>query len=70
VKKDFENYFPFVNSKGLIAFHDIVPNDSDKSIGSHIFWQEIKNQYPSQEFIRPNAGNTGCGIGIIRKSNK
>jgi len=70
VKKDFENYLPFVSSNGLIAFHDIVPNDLDKSIGAPIFWQEIKNKYPSQEFIRSNADNTGCGIGIIRKLNK
>ncbi len=69
VKADFENYSPLVKPGGLIAFHDIVDNDKDKSFGTQIFWRELKEKYSHQEFIRPEADNTGCGIGLIRLPN-
>lgn len=69
VKADFENYYPLVQPGGLIAFHDIVDNDQDKSFGTQVFWREIKDKYKHQEFIRPDANNTGCGIGLIKIPN-
>lgn len=67
VKNDFENYYPLVRPGGIIAFHDIVDNDKDKSFGTQKFWREIKDKYQHQEFIRPGASNIGCGIGLIIK---
>lgn len=69
VKADFENYSPLVKPGGLIAFHDIVDNDKDKSFGTQIFWCELKEKYSHQEFIRPEANKTGCGIGLIKLPN-
>lgn len=66
VKADFDNYHHFVRPGGIIAFHDIVDNRLDSSFGTQKFWQEIKDNYEHQEFIRPNADQTGCGIGLIR----
>lgn len=68
VKKDFEMYKQLVNSKGLIAFHDIIPNTksdySDPSINVDIFWREIKDMYNHQEFIEDYSQNK-AGIGVI-----
>lgn len=66
VKNDFENYYSLINSGGIIAFHDIVNNIHDTSFGTHKFWEEIKNKYEYKEFIRPDANNDGCGIGLIK----
>lgn len=66
VKADFENYSPLVTPGGMIAFHDILPNDFDNSFGTQLFWKEIRNNYESQELIRENPDNTGCGIGLIK----
>ncbi len=70
VKADFENYSPLVRPGGLIAFHDIVDNDNDKSFGTQVFWREIKDKYQHQEFVRPEADNVGCGIGLLTKPNE
>tara|TARA_B100001250_G_C19796776_1_gene789099 strand:- start:1888 stop:2547 length:660 start_codon:yes stop_codon:yes gene_type:complete len=45
VKKDFESYFPMLNSKGLIIFHDINIKDS----GSKKFWNEIKRKFKKKK---------------------
>lgn len=63
VKKDFNNFSPFVRQGGIIMLHDIA-----KGSGSDVmvFWNEIKNNYSYQEFIENN--NQGwAGIGIIWK---
>lgn len=70
VKSDFNNYARFVRPGGLIAFHDIVENDFDQSFGTQRFWKEIRNGFEYQEFIRANASNTGCGIGLIKVPKK
>ena len=66
VKADFQTYKTLVRAGGLIAFHDIVDNDYDTSFGTQAFWKDIKNNYEHQEFIREQAENTGCGIGLIK----
>ena len=70
VKNDFENYYKLMKTEGLIAFHDIVSNINDLSFGTHDFWEEIKQKYEYKEFIRPEAKNNGCGIGLIKISSK
>lgn len=56
VKKDFENYSPFVRKKGWIAFHDIA----NSTVGVKDFWAELKPRFENKEFI------VGAGIGVIK----
>lgn len=72
VKADFTNYRPLVRPGGLIAFHDIVEDFNTRygtPTGHHtggvpIFWQELKTQYRTSEFIEDPAQD-GYGIGVI-----
>jgi len=70
VKKDFSHYAKLLGENALVAFHDIV---SDKSIPpTHfvsVFWNEIKKQYPSKEFIR-GINQSKLGIGVIRVNHQ
>lgn len=66
VRQDFEMYRGLVRSGGLIAFHDIAPNPDVPEYGVAKFWQEVKANYPTQEFIDPQpTGKVGMGIGVV-----
>ncbi len=70
VRRDFEDYEPFVRPGGVIAFHDIVfnpLNSADFEVWR--FWNEIKGQHPdAMEFVEPpNGERRTIGIGAIRK---
>jgi len=66
VKMDFEMYRSLVRSGGLIAFHDIALNPDVPDYGVAKFWQELKNEYHTQELIDPYPmGPTGMGIGLV-----
>ena len=46
-RHDFETWFAKVSKKGIILFHDISDDRLDgELLGSHMVWQEIKNQFP------------------------
>lgn len=46
-RHDFEKWFSKVSKKGIILFHDISDDRLDgELLGSHLFWQEIKEQFP------------------------
>lgn len=63
VKKDFELYSPLVNKNGIVVLHDIIANRFDPSIKVDQFWQEIKNNYVTQEIVFDRSqGNMGIGI--------
>lgn len=72
VKTDFELYSPLVRPKGLIAFHDIVPDygyrfgtETSNNTGEvPVFWKEIKDQFKHWEFIE-DIEQDGYGIGVI-----
>lgn len=70
VKSDFLCYRQFMREEGYILFHDIMPDQNDGwlwSGGVPILWNELKDLYPSQEFIeKPN--QKAFGIGMIRYS--
>jgi len=52
VKKDFEMYSPLVRKGGIIAFHDIVNNDTSRlDIEVPKFFNEIKDNYLYKEVI-------------------
>lgn len=58
VRNDFFNYMPFVKSKGLIIFHDILASEYHKKQKCEVnkFWNEIKSDYLHTEI---------CFIGSI-----
>ena len=71
VLADFEAYRGFVGRRGLIAFHDIVPDGRDGGAGGPAWsgdvpglWQRLRAQYPHEEFVR-DWQQLGCGIGVI-----
>lgn len=63
VKRDFELYSPLVREGGIIAFHDIAPHWDYPEVGVTRFWDEIKGEFRSEEFIADvNQGWAGIGI--------
>ncbi len=66
VKKDFEDYAPFVRPGGIIAFHDIEHDDARPESEVARLWQELKPQYESVEFVDPDIGGpVRMGIGVL-----
>ncbi len=68
VKKDFENYCPFVREDGIIAFHDIVEHPKKSKCKVSEFWNEIKAKYECKEFISEKQ-EKWAGIGLIINKN-
>lgn len=59
IKHDFEFYSPLVRQGGVIAFHDIAPNEEG---GGSRYWNEIKNQYKHKEILKSPKGLMGIGV--------
>jgi GT2 family glycosyltransferase/glycosyltransferase involved in cell wall biosynthesis len=60
VRHDFETWFSKVSDNGVILFHDVhayLPG-----FGVHMFWKEIKRQYPTLEFYH------SYGLGVLFKN--
>jgi len=57
VKEDFESWLPKMAANGIVLFHDIVVRE--REFGVYKFWNELKQQYKSFEFIH------GHGLGIL-----
>lgn len=68
VKKDFDNFSPFIRKNGIIAFHDIIEHPPESNCKVSQFWNEIKNNYDYKEIIIRKDENW-AGIGIIIKEN-
>lgn len=64
VKADFDMYKPLMRSGGLMAFHDIVPDNQDPSCGVGQLWEELKSEYKYWEFI-DDPKQRVMGIGVI-----
>ena len=64
VKKDFENYSPFVKKGGIIAFHDIIEHPSETKCEVSKFWNEIKDNYEYKKIIS-NPNEKWAGIGYL-----
>ena len=55
VKQDFENYCLCVKDGGYIAFHDICDGYyTNKDCDVDILWKELREVFPSWEFIDNN----------------
>ena len=66
VKRDFVTYGPLVRPGGVIAFHDIVMNESDPYHTTvYKLWDEVQTAgYKTQEFFA-NPESKTCGIGVV-----
>jgi cephalosporin hydroxylase len=72
VVQDFQLYRTLVREGGLIAFHDIVPDNRLRS-GTPtsayagevpLLWARLKEHYSCREFV-DSWDQEGCGIGVI-----
>lgn len=68
VRRDFENFAPLVRTGGLIAFHDIVPNDAYADWGVPGFWKELTGVFETSEIVGMGVreARNGFGIGVLR----
>ena len=64
VKADFNMYSELVRPGGLIVFHDICRHAAGMNCEVDRFWQEVKNERRTREFVHDTNQGT-CGIGVI-----
>ena len=66
VRDDWENYRPLCSTRGIVAFHDILPPTRTwPSIQVAWLWKEIKNfGWRTEEFISDPDAEWG-GIGVV-----
>lgn len=64
VKQDFEMYSPLVRKGGVIAFHDVAPDQSAAGCEVDRFWNEIKQRYRYDELIE-DINQRWAGIGVL-----
>lgn len=70
-KDDYFRYSKYVNSGGLIVFHDIVFHDQVLDCQVNRFWNELKEDNKTYEFIDTEPDDRGWGtwggIGVLIK---
>ncbi|HKI01262.1 MAG TPA: class I SAM-dependent methyltransferase [Thermoanaerobaculia bacterium] len=64
-RQDFEDYAPFVRPGGLIAFHDIRPDEKGWSGEVYRVWPELAARFDGEELV-DESGPSGYGIGLLR----
>jgi predicted O-methyltransferase YrrM len=67
VQQDYEMYHDLVRPGGLIAFHDIVPDQPVPGNQVHHFWHKLRAELPPErvrEFIE-DPEQCGYGIGVV-----
>lgn len=80
VLEDLIQWYPLVRPGGLIAFHDIVPDEETRTGrrpegsrlwggGVHRLWAAIKPHFEHREFV-DNWEQGGFGIGVITKPSE
>lgn len=73
-RRDFEAYAPLVRAGGIIAFHDIAPDELTRTgrfTGNWVgevpaLWQDIKRSYEGARELVAEPHQDGYGIGVIR----
>lgn len=67
VEADFRTYSPLVRPGGVIALHDIVPND-EEPCGVSEFWDRLKSSYHTEEIVSRDRreARRGYGFGLVR----
>jgi predicted O-methyltransferase YrrM len=67
VRNDFYMYGAMVRAGGLIAMHDILPNNDTPRIQVHRFWNEVRSAYEQcDQIIADTARGRAIGIGTVR----
>lgn len=66
VMADWIKYFPLVNTKGMIVFHDIVEHPLETGVEVNKLWKELEKSdlYNTHAIIETIGGPWG-GIGIV-----
>jgi glycosyltransferase involved in cell wall biosynthesis len=64
VWQDFKTYSPFVAPGGLVAFHDISQNPTERTTGVAQFWREFTVEHETEERVVND--QPGFGIGVYR----
>ena len=67
IRQDFADYSPLVRPGGLIACHDIVPQQPFPETQVPTFWAELKaeGKYQVEEFVE-DWNQVGYGIGVVQ----
>lgn len=61
VKHDFETWRPKLKDNAIVLFHDIGDEIINGGImGSHVFWEELKKEYPMNIQF-----DFSCGLGVV-----
>jgi predicted O-methyltransferase YrrM len=64
VSQDFQKYRQLCARDAVIGFHDIVPNAADPDCEVPRFWNDLRVQCRTTEFVEDPA-QFGAGIGIV-----
>jgi len=64
VKRDYEMYSPLVRKGGIIAFHDIVPDQYESRCQVSRFWNEVKSNHARGEIVE-DWKQRWAGIGLL-----
>lgn len=62
VRNDFQNWLPKLRDGAIVLFHDT--NVYKQNFGVHKFWKEVKEEFPSFEFLHSN------GLGVLQIPDK
>jgi len=65
VRQDVRMYGELVRPGGIVALHDIQRSDPFPDQQSDVYWQELKAQARTREFIADPTPGAGMGIGVI-----
>ncbi len=65
VIQDFQAYCPMARSGGIVALHDILPDETDGEIEVYKFWASISNGSYRVETLTSSPNQTSRGIGVV-----
>lgn len=67
VKQDYLNYRPLLAPGGILALHDVLPNEVDPSIDVNRFWNELEaDPDVNTDTIIADKDQGMYGIGLVR----
>lgn len=69
VKQDYERYRELCAAHAVVGFHDVVPNAADTDCEVPRFWNELRAQQRTAEFVE-NPAQLGAGIGVVLPNNQ